>query len=83
MGDRLNTLARVLLKLTWLGIVLNEIRGAVVALPVIYVLYTSGGTLMAVWLAFCALAGIALSVIIPAYVLRWVQTRLETLVSTH
>ena len=48
----------------------NEIRGAVLAAPVLFALWQSGGTLMAFWLAFCSLAGIGLSVAVPLYVAR-------------
>jgi hypothetical protein len=58
-------IVRLLLK-TGLGLLfLNEIRGFVLAAPVIYGMYVAGGTAMAVWLGFCSLAGIALSVIGP------------------
>jgi hypothetical protein len=33
-------------------------------------MYQSGGTLMALWVGFCSLAGIALSVIVPALIAR-------------
>jgi hypothetical protein len=56
-------------------IVLNEIRGAVLAVPVLWAMYQSGGTLMAIWLGFCSLAGIALSVIVPLYGARYAQRR--------
>ena len=61
------------LRLAWLAILANEIRGAVLAAPVIYGLWLSGGTLMAWWIALCSLGGIALSVIVPAWLLRKVR----------
>lgn len=48
----------------------NELRGAVLAIPVFIALWRSGGTIMAVWLAFCLLGGIALSVIVPWWLVR-------------
>ena len=57
--------------LTWLlkaGAVLflfNEVRGLLLAAPVLYGMYQAGGTLMAIWIGFCSLGGIALSVIVP------------------
>ena len=63
-------LANTLLKIGAVAIVFNEIRGLILAAPVLYGLYLSGGTAMALWLAFCSLAGIALSVIIPIFVVR-------------
>jgi hypothetical protein len=54
----------------WIALVLNEIRGMVLAAPVLWTMYQSGGTLMALWVGFCALGGIALSVIVPALIAR-------------
>jgi hypothetical protein len=51
-------------------LIANEIRGLVLAAPVFYGMYTAGGTLMAVWLGFCSLAGIALSVVAPMFIGR-------------
>ena len=69
----LSLLWRGLLSLGAIGIVFNEIRGAVLAAPVIYGLWLSGGTLMAWWIAICSLGGIALSVIVPVVV--WKRMR--------
>ena len=63
------------LRIGAVGIVANEIRGAVIAVPVIWGLYQSGGTLMAYWLAFCALGGIALSVVMPVMAARFLSKR--------
>ena len=57
--------------------VLNEIRGAVLAVPVLWAMYQAGGTLMAVWLGFCSLAGIGLSVALPIYGARWAKRRMR------
>ncbi len=46
-------------------IAVNEIRGIILAGPVLYGIYESGGTLMAIWIGVCSLGGIALSVIVP------------------
>lgn len=54
-----------MVKLGMVALIFNELRGLILAAPVLYGLYMSGGTAMAIWLAFCALAGIALSVIVP------------------
>ena len=51
-------------------LVANEVRGLILAGPVIYGMYEAGGTAMAVWLGFCSLAGIALSVVGPLFVAR-------------
>jgi hypothetical protein len=59
-----------LLKLGAVLLVLNEVRGIILAGPVLYALWQSGGTLMAIWVAFCSLAGIALSVVVPMLLAR-------------
>ena len=59
-----------LLRLGWLALVANEIRGLVLAVPVIVGLIEAGGTLMAWWIAICSLGGIALSVIVPVWLYR-------------
>ncbi len=51
-------------------LVANEVRGLVLAGPVLYGMYEAGGTAMAAWLALCSLAGIALSVLGPLFVAR-------------
>jgi hypothetical protein len=63
-------IARLLVKLGLAALVANEVRGLILAGPVLYGLYQSGGTAMAMWLAFCSLAGIALSVVGPLFVAR-------------
>ena len=50
--------------------------GLLLAGPVIYAMYESGGTLMAIWLGFSSLAGIALSVFVPLFAARKLQARL-------
>ena len=51
-------------------LVANEVRGLILAGPVLYGMYQAGGTAMAVWMAFCSLAGIALSVFGPLLIAR-------------
>jgi hypothetical protein len=51
-------------------LVLNETRGFILALPILYGMYEAGGTLMAIWVGICSLAGIALSVCVPLFVAR-------------
>ena len=70
MPTDLSGLFKAFLRLGAVLVVLNEIRGIVLAAPVFYGLYQAGGTLAAIWLAICALGGIALSVAVPAYALR-------------
>lgn len=50
------------------ALVTNEIRGLVVAGPVLYGMYQAGGTIMAIWLGFCSLAGILISIAAPVFV---------------
>lgn len=61
---------RLLVKAGLALLVANEVRGLILAGPVLYAMYEAGGTAMAVWLAFCSLAGIALSVFGPLFVAR-------------
>lgn len=60
-------LLAALLKVGAVAMIFNEVRGLVLAAPVLYGMYTSGGTAMAIWLGICALGGIALSVIVPMF----------------
>ena len=70
MNEAVSTLAAVLLKAGVGLLVANEIRGLLLAGPILYAMYAAGGTLMAAWIAVCSLAGIALSVIGPLFVGR-------------
>ena len=54
-------------------LVANEIRGLILAAPVLYGMYQAGGTLMAVWIGICSLAGIALSVVGPLFVAKMLK----------
>ena len=62
MTDSVSKFAQLLLKIGAVAILLNEVRGIVLAGPVLYMMYRDGGTWMAMWLVFCSLAGIALFV---------------------
>ena len=70
MDISLQTIARPLVNAGLAALVANEVRGLVLTGPVLYGMYQAGGTAMAVWLAFCSLAGIALSVLAPLFVAR-------------
>ena len=70
MGIQPRNIVRLLVKAGLGLLVANEIRGLILAGPVIYGMYEAGGTAMAVWLGFCSLAGIALSVFGPLFVAR-------------
>lgn len=54
-------------------LVLNELRGVMLAAPVLYGIYQAGGTLAAIWVGICSLAGIALSVFLPLIAARKIQ----------
>ena len=51
-------------------LVANELRGFVLAAPILYGMCAAGGTWMAIWVALCSLAGIAISVIGPLFVAK-------------
>ena len=70
MAELFSTFTGLLVKLGIAALVANEVRGFVLAAPVLYGMYLSGGTMMALWLGFCSLAGIALSVAVPLFVAR-------------
>jgi hypothetical protein len=65
MSATIASLADLLLKSAFVMFLLNELRGIVLAVPVLYGMYQAGGTLMAIWLGICSLGGIALSVVVP------------------
>ncbi len=70
MAEVFSTLGALLLKLGIVALLANEVRGFILAAPVLYGMYLSGGTVMALWLGFCSLAGIFLSVAAPLFVAR-------------
>jgi hypothetical protein len=63
-------IVRLLVKAGLAALVANEVRGLSLAGPVLYGIYEAGGTAMAMWLAFCSVAGIAISVFGPLFVAR-------------
>ncbi len=73
MAELFSRLAAVLLKAGIVVLVANEVRGFVLAAPVLYTMYLSGGTMMALWLGFCSLAGIFLSVAAPLCVVKKIK----------
>lgn len=70
MAELFTTLTGLLVKVGIVALVANEVRGFILAAPVLYGMYLSGGTMMALWLGFCSLAGIALSVAAPVFVAK-------------
>lgn len=73
MNNTLALLIGLLLKAGAGFIAVNEIRGLILAGPVLYGIYQSGGTLMAIWLGACSLGGIALSVIVPLFAAKKIK----------
>jgi hypothetical protein len=70
MTEVFSTLGAVLLKVGIVAFLANEVRGFILAAPVLYGMYLSGGGLMALWLGFCSLAGIFLSVVAPLFIAK-------------
>ncbi|GMN02852.1 hypothetical protein [Erythrobacter sp. MTPC3] len=67
MSLTLSSLISAILKFGAVALVLNEVRGIILAVPVLFAMVHSGGELMAIWVGFCSLAGIAISVIVPLF----------------
>ena len=63
----------LLLKAGAVFLAINEIRGLILAGPVLYSLYASGGTVTAIWIGICSLGGIALSVLVPLFAAKKLQ----------
>ena len=70
MKAALTILTRLLVKAGLAALVANEVRGFILAAPVLYGMYEAGGTIMAIWIGLCSLAGIAISVVAPLFVAR-------------
>lgn len=75
MPDALSFLLGLFLKAGLALVAVNEIRGLILAGPVIYGIYQSGGTWIAIWVGICSLSGIALSVLVPLIAMRKLQKR--------
>lgn len=73
----LSTFLSVFLKAGVVLLVFNEVRGLILAAPVLYGMYQAGGSLMAIWVGFCSLAGIALTVIVPIFAAKRLQKVLQ------
>ena len=83
MWSSLSPLLDALLKVGALAFVLNEIRGIVLAVPVLYGIYQAGGTWMAIWLGISSLGGIALSVIVPVFAARKLKKHMARRAPVH
>ena len=77
MNFTISTLIDLVARAGAILLVANEIRGILLTAPVFYALYAAGGTAMALWLAFCSLSGIALSLVVPLFMARRVQKLLN------
>lgn len=71
----MKTFLKLIAKIAAFAFVANEVRGLILAAPIMYAMYRSGGTFMAIWLGFCSLAGIALTVAVPIVAKRLIQRR--------
>jgi hypothetical protein len=78
MDLSLSAVLGVLLKGGAILLVFNEVRGLILAGPVLYGIYQAGGSLMAIWLGICSLAGIALSVVVPLFAVRKLRGTLQS-----
>ena len=76
MNGALSLVIGLLLKTGLALLVANEVRGLILAAPVLYGMYEAGGTLMAIWIGFCSLAGIAISVVAPLFVAKRLKNRI-------
>jgi hypothetical protein len=72
MDLSLSAVLGVLLKGGAILLVFNEVRGLILAGPVLYGIYQAGGSLMAIWL------GIALSVVVPLFAVRKLRGTLQS-----
>lgn len=81
MSSSLLFLLNSFLKVGAIALVMNEVRGLILAGPVIYGIYQSGGTLTAIWLGVSSLGGIALSVIVPVVAARKLRKRIDNRLS--
>ena len=58
MSELVSTLAGLALKGGIALMLANEVRGLILAAPVLYGMYLAGGTMMGLWIGICSLAGI-------------------------
>jgi hypothetical protein len=70
MPQFFSTLTGLLLKVGVIALLVNEVRGIILAGPVLYAMYRTGGSWMAMWLGFCALVGIGLSIAAPTFLAK-------------
>lgn len=82
MSATLTTFLSLFMKAGMAAVIFNEVRGAVLAVPVLYGMYQAGGSLMAIWVGFCSLMGIALSVVVPMIAARKLERFAQRKLST-
>jgi ABC-type molybdate transport system permease subunit len=74
----MENVAALLSKFGALLVVANELRGAVLTAPVLYTMWHTGGDAMRLWLCFCTVAGIVLSVVVPMWAMRrWRRSQMS------
>ena len=73
------TILSMFLKCSAVLFIINEVRGMVLAVPVLVGIYKAGGDWMAIWIGVCSLAGIALSVVVPLIAAK----RLDKVIKTR
>jgi len=74
MAVLFSSLADASLKAAIIPIIANELRGLILVGPVLYGMYESGGNLMALWIGFCSLCGVGLSVGAPLLLARGLRS---------
>lgn len=75
MTSVLSTMAGLFLKAGIVMLIINEVRGLILAAPVLYGIYEGGGTAMAVWVGICSLGGILISVLGPLVIFKRLKPR--------
>ena len=81
MDDTLRTLLAVVFRGAALLLVANEVRGFALAAPILYGMYQAGGSIMAIWIGFCSLAGVALSVVVPMALATRIRRKLGLVIN--
>lgn len=63
-------------KLFIVGWAIRNVIGVLAVIPVFTKMIEMGGTPMAIWLAFCSVAGIALNILLPTLAYRKLRAKL-------
>lgn len=58
------------------GWAVRNVIGLIAIVPIFAELIRQGGTLMAIWIGVCSLAGVALNIALPALAYRKIKARL-------